>query len=104
MWDVYETTPLMATNLVSIIVADDYTSAMADSALSNKVKIQVWAPKMLTEQKATEFAVNTTARMLNYFQEYFDIPYPLDKLDSVLVWETEGPAIEHWGTITYGLG
>ncbi|CAG7728022.1 unnamed protein product, partial [Allacma fusca] len=104
VWDMYEWSPAMPANLVNVVVVDGYSCEEADAAIVPGKKIQVWAPKPLIDQKAGVYAAMLTAHMIKYFQDYFDFPYVLSKLDSLLVWQTDGPAMEHWGSITYGLG
>jgi Aminopeptidase N len=41
-------------------------------------------------------------RVVNFFNEYFDIPYPLPKLHFIAVPGTSVGGMENWGAITYG--
>ncbi|PSN90364.1 hypothetical protein B9Q08_04850 [Candidatus Marsarchaeota G2 archaeon ECH_B_SAG-M15] len=41
-------------------------------------------------------------RVVGYFNEYFDIPYPLPKLHFIAVPGTSVGGMENWGAITYG--
>ncbi|MEZ5958519.1 MAG: M1 family metallopeptidase [Hyphomonadaceae bacterium] len=50
----------------------------------------------------TEAALEAGEQSLNYFTEYFDIPYPLPKLDMIGVPGAGGfGAMENWGAILY---
>ena len=42
-----------------------------------------------------------SARILEYLNDYFGIPYPLDKLDHVAIPDFAAGAMENWGAITY---
>lgn len=48
-----------------------------------------------------EFANQTAARALEYFEDTFGIPYPLPKLDQVALPDFEAGAMENWGLVTY---
>jgi len=47
------------------------------------------------------YALESTAQILGYFNDYFDLPYPLPKLDQIAIPGGFGGAMENWGGITY---
>lgn len=47
------------------------------------------------------FAIECAKKFLKYYQEYFDFPYPLSKLDLIAVPDFESGAMENWGAITF---
>ncbi|ELA45804.1 hypothetical protein VCUG_02709, partial [Vavraia culicis subsp. floridensis] len=47
------------------------------------------------------YALHVADQVLQFFEEYFGIEYPLDKLDMVAVPEFSMGAMENWGLITY---
>ena len=47
------------------------------------------------------YALESTAKILQYYNEYFGIPYPLPKLDQIAIPGGFGGAMENWGGITY---
>ena len=47
------------------------------------------------------FALDVSLRLLDYFDDYFGIPYPLPKLDHVAIPDFAAGAMENWGCITY---
>ncbi len=51
--------------------------------------------------RAGEFAVQAGGRILEGYEEYFRIPYPLPKLDMVAVADHAFGAMENWGAISY---
>src|SRR5215470_193855 len=47
------------------------------------------------------YAIEQTADLLKYFNEYFAAKYPLPKLDLVALPSNSASAMEHWGAITF---
>ena len=47
------------------------------------------------------YALESSQQVLDYFNDYFGIPYPLPKLDHIAVPGGFGGAMENWGGITY---
>ena len=46
-------------------------------------------------------ALNVGIKALDFFTEYFDIPYPLNKLDLIAIADFASGAMENWGLVTY---
>src|SRR5437762_5336385 len=47
------------------------------------------------------YALEATAQILKYYNDYFGLPYPLPKLDQIALPGGFGGAMENWGGITY---
>src|SRR5262245_51696924 len=47
------------------------------------------------------FALEASAQILQYYNDYFGVPYPLPKLDQIAIPGGFGGAMENWGGITY---
>jgi len=47
------------------------------------------------------YALEATAQILKYYNDYFGVPYPLPKLDQIALPGGFGGAMENWGGITY---
>ena len=89
-------TPVMSTYLMAFIVGD--LSYIQQEAVNNTT-VGVWTTRGKEEQG--RFALETSARMLSFFNEYFGIPYPLEKLDHIAIPDFAAGAMENWGCITY---
>nr|XP_025147986.1 leucyl-cystinyl aminopeptidase isoform X3 [Bubalus bubalis] len=46
-------------------------------------------------------ALETTVKLLDFYQSYFEIQYPLKKLDLVAIPDFEAGAMENWGLLTF---
>ena len=92
----YEETPIMSTYLLAFVVGD---LASIEQNADNGTLIRVWATRGKEEQG--RFALETSLRLLAYFNEYFGISYPLPKLDHVAIPDFAAGAMENWGAITY---
>jgi aminopeptidase N len=47
------------------------------------------------------YALEVSAEILKYYNDYFGVPYPLPKLDQIAIPGGFGGAMENWGGITY---
>src|SRR5436190_7005968 len=47
------------------------------------------------------YALQSSQQILDYYNDYFGVPYPLPKLDHIAVPGGFGGAMENWGGITY---
>jgi aminopeptidase N len=60
--------------------------------------------RVITTKGKTElgrYALEATAQILRYYNDYFGVPYPLPKLDQIAIPGGFGGAMENWGGITY---
>ena len=53
------------------------------------------------KEEQGRFALDVSVDLLGYFNEYFGIPYPLEKMDHVAIPDFAAGAMENWGAITY---
>src|SRR5438477_7686516 len=66
---------------------------------SGPTQIRVVATKGKAE--LGRYALEVTAQILRYYNDYFGVPYPLPKLDQIALPGGFGGAMENWGGITY---
>jgi len=99
----FDTTPIMSTYLVAYIVGElDYVETVSNPtapAEAKPIKVRVYTLKGEADQG--KYSAEVTARVLEYFSEYFDIPYPLPKMDLVAIPDFEAGAMENWGLVTF---
>ena len=89
-------TPIMSTYLMAFVVGD---LSYIEQEAANNTTVGVWTTRGKEEQG--RFALETSARMLGFFNDYFGIPYPLEKLDHLAIPDFAAGAMENWGCITY---
>ncbi len=89
-------TPIMSTYLLAFIVGD---FSFVEGVSKNGVKIKVYTTKNKIHQ--SKFALETAIKTLDFFEEYFDIKYPLNTLDMIAIPDFASGAMENWGAITY---
>ena len=92
----FRRTPVMSTYLMAFVVGD---LSYIEQEAANSTTVGVWTTRGKEEQG--RFALETSARMLGFFNEYFGIPYPLEKLDHIAIPDFAAGAMENWGCITY---
>ena len=89
-------TPVMSTYLLAFIVGEfDYVETQTKEG----VTVRVYTPVGRREQG--RFALDVAARTLSFFHEYFDIAYPLPKMDLLAIPDFAAGAMENWGAVTY---
>ena len=66
---------------------------------SGPTQIRVIATKGKAEMG--RYALEATAQILQYYNDYFGVAYPLPKLDQIALPGGFGGAMENWGGITY---
>ncbi len=89
-------TPVMSTYLMAFVIGD---LTYIEQEAANNTRVGVWTTRGKEEQG--RFALETSARMLSFFNDYFGIPYPLEKLDHIAIPDFAAGAMENWGCITY---
>ncbi len=89
-------TPVMSTYLVAFTIGEL-------EAVSAKTQHGVVVNAYGTPGKAAQlgFALDVAVRSLDFFEDYFAIPYPLPKLDMVAIPDFASGAMENWGLVTY---
>ena len=89
-------TPIMSTYLLAFIVGN-LTSI--EERAAGGTTVGVWTTPGKEDQAS--FALDTSVKLLGYFNEYFGIPYPLPKLDHIAIPDFAAGAMENWGAVTY---
>ncbi|KAL1492044.1 hypothetical protein ABEB36_012545 [Hypothenemus hampei] len=89
----------MSTYLSCFIVSDfTYTNTTFNNS-GNQTELRVYASPGNLDK--TTYAGEVAKKVIEYYVEYFGIPYPLPKLDMVAIPDFVSGAMEHWGLVTY---
>lgn len=94
--DHFDTTVKMSTYLVAYIVCDFLS---VSRTTQHGVNISVYAVPEKIDQ--TAFALDAAVKLLDFYDDYFDIPYPLPKQDLAAIPDFQSGAMENWGLTTY---
>jgi aminopeptidase N len=81
-------TPLMSTYLLCIVVGEfDYLEAFANpnNSSSNEELVRCRVYTLPGQKDLGKYALGISTRTLEYFSQYFDMAYPLPKLDMVAI-------------------
>jgi aminopeptidase N len=93
VWDHFQRSVPMSTYLVAFIVAD------FEARHSETGNVSVWTRKDALDQSA--YSLEIGPLILHYFENYFQIKFPLPKIDMVALPDFAAGAMENWGLITY---
>uniref|UniRef100_A0A0P5FVD5 Aminopeptidase n=1 Tax=Daphnia magna TaxID=35525 RepID=A0A0P5FVD5_9CRUS len=97
-WDHFAPTLLMSTYLVAFVVAN-FTKIEADVGNSNwKFNIHVRTSAVSQAQYAKVIGPKAQA----FYEDYFQMPFPLPKQDMIAIPSAFVGAMENWGLLTYG--
>lgn len=93
----FDTTPVMSSYLVAFVVGD---LQRATTTTKHGVEVNVYATKVHAHS-SLQFALHHAAKTIDFFDEYFGVPYPLPKSDHVALPDFSSGAMENWGLVTY---
>lgn len=92
----FETTPVMSTYLLAWIVGK---LVYQEAHTKDGVTIRAYATP--ANQGKLSYAVGEATKCLEYFNDYFDLPYPMTKCDLIALPDFSAGAMENWGCITF---
>ncbi|XP_063051181.1 leucyl-cystinyl aminopeptidase isoform X2 [Engraulis encrasicolus] len=93
--DEFEESVTMSTYLVAFVVAN------LGTVTRNVSGTQVSVYAVPDKQDQVQYALDCAAELLQYYNHFFDIDYPLKKLDMVAIPDFLAGAMENWGLITF---
>ncbi len=88
--------PKMSTYLVAFIIGE-FEFIEAKTARGVVVRVFVTPGK----KHQAKFALKTAVKVLEFYEKYFKINYPLPVLDMIAIPDFSHGAMENWGAITY---
>lgn len=93
----FETSPRMSSYLLAFVIGELHNRS---TKTSRGTEVKIWA-SIAQPTNSFEFALDVAKRSIEFFEEYFDMPYPLSKADHVALPDFSSGAMENWGLITY---
>lgn len=92
----FERTPVMSTYLLAFVYGElEYKEAKTKDG----VVVRTYAtPDNVAH---TGFALEVAVKVLEFYNDYFGIDYPLEKCDMIALPDFASGAMENWGCITY---
>lgn len=96
----FNQSPKMSTYLLAFTIGEVHC---VEGKTNSGVDVRIFATPA-QPKKALRFALDTAIRTIEFFDDYFDTPYPLPKADHIALPDMGGgasAAMENWGLITY---
>lgn len=94
---VFEKTPRMSTYLLAFVTGEMHS---VERVAANGVVVKCWS-SLAQPQNTLDFSADEAVKILDFFEDYFGIPYPLKKCDLVALPDFDAGAMENWGLITF---
>lgn len=92
----FEQTPIMSTYLLAFVAGN---LKHKKATTKEGVKVRLYATPDKSDQ--LDFSLDVAVKTLEFYNDYFQIPYPLPKLDMVALPDFSMGAMENWGLVTY---
>ncbi|XP_026836420.1 aminopeptidase Ey [Drosophila erecta] len=96
MWTEFQESVPMSTYLVAYSV-NDFSSK--PSTLPSGPQFRTWARRNAIDQ--CDYAAEFGPKVLQFYDEFFDIKFPLPKIDQFAAPDLSYNAMENWGLVTY---
>jgi len=96
VWDHYQESVKMSTYLVAFVVSK---FKYKEITRSNDVRFRIWSEPNSLDQ--TAYARDIGPKILEFFEGYFNVKFPLPKQDMIAIPDFGAGAMENWGLITY---
>ncbi len=97
-------TPKMSTYLAAFIVGKfEFIESRFRTGSTGQVKTAFKVRVFTTfgKKHQAKFALSTAVRVLEFYEDYFGIKYPLPVLDLIAIPDFAAGAMENWGAVTY---
>lgn len=100
MSTVFEKTPIMSSYLLAFVIGNLHS---IKGKTANGTEVRIWASND-HRPESLNFALDTSIKTIEFFNNYFKTPYPLAKCDNVALPDFSSGAMENWGLVTYREG
>ena len=93
----FDRTPRMSSYLLAFVIGELHKKT---ATTKGGVEVNIWATPA-QRPESLDFALDIATKTIDFFDEYFDTPYPLPKSDHVALPDFSSGAMENWGLVTY---
>ncbi|HEV7454855.1 MAG TPA: M1 family metallopeptidase [Candidatus Saccharimonadales bacterium] len=93
----FQQTPRMSTYLLNFVYGDMHSR---ETKTKDGVEVRVWSTKAHSPS-SLDFGLDTAKRSIEFFNDYYGVPYPLPKCDLIALPDFTAAAMENWGAITF---
>ena len=93
----FQTTPRMSTYLLALVMGELQSKTRKTK---DGVEVSVWSTPVHPLSQL-DVALDEAVKSIEFFNDYFGVPYPLPKADHVAIPDFDAGAMENWGLITY---
>ncbi len=93
----FEPTPRMSTYLLAFVIGKFHGKTVKNA---HGVEITTYC-SLAQDLDTVDFANEIAGKSLEFYDDNFNEPYPLKKLDQVALPDFEAGAMENWGLVTY---
>ena len=94
---IFETTPKMSTYLLAFVTGE---MNFLQASTKDGVIVRSWA-SVTQPVDHLQYSVDEAVKTIEFYNQYFGVPYPLKKCDQVALPDFDAGAMENWGLITY---
>ncbi len=92
---IFEKTPRMSTYIFYLGIGRFEQKSLKDKNLEFRVLARPG------QAEKGQFALESAVKFLRTYEDYYSVPYPLDKLDLIALPEYASGAMENWGAVTF---
>ncbi|XP_053613165.1 glutamyl aminopeptidase-like isoform X2 [Plodia interpunctella] len=91
----------MATYFAAFVICDfDHKQTEVEPGdIGKNFTLRAFAQKGKTNE--IDFALEVGRRVMEFYIKYYEVPFPLPKLDMIAIPDFQPGAMEHWGLVTY---
>ncbi len=93
----FEKTPRMSTYLLAFVIGELQS---VERKTKDGITVKSWSTPA-QPLSHLDYSADEAVRYLEFFTDYFGVPYPLQKCDQVALPDFDSGAMENWGLITY---
>jgi aminopeptidase N len=93
----FDITPKMSSYLVAFVVGKIHKKS---GHTKRGIEVNIWASPA-QPARTLDFALESATKIIDFYEEYFGVNYPLAKCDHVALPDFSSGAMENWGLITY---